>query len=339
VAETFQFRVNRRHPITVTDLDSLIDALEEIGPGTWRELLEPELRKRFADDAHGHLARWRNIVRQLPAAESESIVRHPDRVVVSGNHLTTENADRIKALLQELIPWRKGPFRIHDFDIDAEWRSDLKWNRIKDHISPLAGRTVLDVGCGNGYYAFQMSAAGAAPVVGIDPGLLHVCQFLAIRKMAGIPSVHVLPLRLQDLPAQSGLFDTTFSMGVLYHQRDPHEHLAQLRDTLRPGGELVLETLILPGEENAVLKPADRYARMRNVWHLPSVSALQEWLQNCGFCDIRIADISTTTSSEQRTTEWMPFESLAEALDPDDASQTIEGLPAPTRAILVCRSG
>jgi tRNA (mo5U34)-methyltransferase len=48
--------------------------------------------------------------------------------------------------------------------------------------------------------------------------------------------------------------------------------------------------------------------------------------------------VTDTTVHEQRSTEWMPFESLAEALDPDDPSRTIEGLPAPMRAIVICKS-
>lgn len=244
--------------------------------------------------------------------------------------------DDLQDLLMGLTPWRKGPFRIQGIDIDTEWRSDLKWDRIRNSMTPLDGRTILDVGCGNGYYAYRMRAAGAGIVIGIDPTLLYVCQFAALRKISGIGSAYVLPLRLQDLPHSSAAFDTVFSMGVLYHQRDPHEHLAQLTRTLRDGGELVLETLILPGDQHDTLQPEKRYARMRNVWHLPTISALIEWLELAGLQRIRVVDITRTSSDEQRSTCWMPFESLAESLRPGDPETTIEGLPAPTRAVIIC---
>jgi tRNA (mo5U34)-methyltransferase len=77
---------------------------------------------------------------------------------------------------------------------------------------------------------------------------------------------------------------------------------------------------------------------MRNVWHLPTVTALQDWLQKAGFLEIRLVDVTVTTTDEQRSTEWMPFESLAEALDPGDPGRTIEGWPAPRRALLVSRA-
>ena len=190
------------------------------------------------------------------------------------------------------MPWRKGPFRIHGIDLDTEWRSHLKWNRLREQVAPLADRKVLDVGCGNGYYALRMLAESAAMVIGIDPTLLFVCQFLALKKLSGVMHAHVLPLRLEELPAASRTFDTAFSMGVLYHRRDPAAHLRALRDTLRDGGELVLETLVLPGEERRILVPEGRYARMRNVWHLPSVAVLHDWLQEAGFGDVRLVDVT-----------------------------------------------
>src|SRR5690606_12968810 len=113
--------------------------------------------------------------------------------------------------------------------------------------------------------------------------------------------VRMLPLRLHELPPVAA-FDTVFSMGVLYHQRAPLEHLAQLRGSLRPDGELVLETLILPGAGPEAQTP-ERYARMRNVWHLPTETLLHEWLAEAGFAGAKTIDISATTTLEQRRTE------------------------------------
>ena len=320
------------------NLESLCRDLDEIGLTSWPALLTPILDARMADDAHGDIARWKSIVHQLPEEHAGSSWSDADTVVIGSDDQAPEFRENIRTQLQGLMPWRKGPFRVHGIELDAEWRSDMKWRRIRNAIEPLDGRSVLDIGSGNGYYAFQMKHAGAVRVIGIDPTLLFVCQFLALRKMSNAKNIHVLPLRLDELPPESKSFDTTFSMGVLYHQRDPSAHLAQLRDTLRTGGELVMETLILPGDESTVLKPENRYARMRNVWHLPTIPALTEWLERAGFSNIRLADTSSTTTDEQRSTAWMTFESLAESLDPNDLSLTIEGLPAPTRAILTCNA-
>ena len=84
---------------------------------------------------------------------------------------------------------------------------------------------------------------------------------------------HLLPLGIQELPDLRA-FDTVFSMGVLYHRKSPIEHIEQLRNQLKDDGELVLETLVVDGDENQVLMPSDRYGKMRNVWFLPSSAAL-----------------------------------------------------------------
>jgi tRNA (mo5U34)-methyltransferase len=322
----------------VLNIDAVFGDLDEIGLTSWREPLEPLLEQRTSPGAHGDMPRWKDILRQLPATKSAAIAADQDVVIIGTGDTADEDVARIRLLLQGLAPWRKGPFRIHGIDLDAEWRSDMKWQRIRNSVASLKDRNILDVGCGNGYYAYRMKNAGAARVIGIDPTLLFVCQFMALKKMAGITSVHVLPLRLHELPADSKSFDTTFSMGVLYHQRDPAAHLTQLRETLRPGGELVVETLVIPGDEPTVVIPENRYARMRNVWHLPTIPALKAWLAEAGLENIRTVDVSKTTVDEQRSTPWMAFESLAESLNPHDSSLTIEGLPAPTRAVLTCNA-
>jgi tRNA (mo5U34)-methyltransferase len=123
-------------------------------------------------------------------------------------------------------------------------------------------------------------------------------------------------------------------MGVLYHRRSPIEFLQQLKDQLVSGGELVLETLVVDGDEQTVMIAGERYAQMRNVWFLPSTAALTVWMQRLGFTNIKIVDKAQTTIEEQRSTDWMTSQSLVDFLDPNDPNKTIEGYPAPLRAVI-----
>ncbi len=300
------------------DSDALAARLNALGLSHWPGVLDPLLRERMNSKAHGDFQGWHETVSSLSKADA--------------------GAEELKQRLLSLAPWRKGPFRVGDVEIDAEWRSDRKWGRLADKILPLDGRRVLDVGCGNGYYAIQMRKAGAEIVIGVDPTLLYVMQFLAVNAFERDLNTFVLPLRLEELPDARNVFDTTFSMGVLYHQRSPVDHLRKLRTTLRPGGQLVLETIYVPGEESCACTPRERYARMRNVWLLPTIAELNTWLTRCGYRNIEILDRSVTSVEEQRTTEWMPFESLADALDPDDSTKTVEGWPAPHRVVVTALS-
>ena len=305
--------------MTLLNDTALSKCLDELGLAGWRDELLRTLESRLHDGAHGDFGKWRAAIEAL--------------------HETTDaDVERRRELLLSLAPWRKGPFDLAGIHINSEWQSNLQWDRLSDAVAPLAGRNILDVGSGNGYYALRMREAGANYVLGVDPTLLYVMQFLAVQHFVDDPRAFVLPLRSDELPPRLQAFDTTFSMGVLYHQRAPIEHLRQLRDTLRPGGELVLETLFVPGEESYACTPTDRYARMRNVWLLPTIAELTTWLARCGYRDIRIVDKTETTTTEQRSTEWMPFESLAEALDPDRPGWTIEGWPAPRRVIVLAKT-
>ena len=160
-------------------------------------------------------------------------------------------------------------------------------------------------------------------------------QWLAMQKLGPGLKNFVLPLGIEDLPENIAGFDRVFSMGVLYHRRDPVEHLEQLKQLTRPGGQIVIETLVLEGRDKVILKPEGRYARMRNVHAIPTLALLRDWLEQAGLTDIQLLDVSKTTTNEQRSTEWMTFESLRECLDAKNPSLTIEGHPAPVRAALL----
>jgi len=292
------------------------------------------IEQRFSPQHHGVFEKWQTALKALPAIKADSVALNADAISAASN-ADNNTRQQIEAGLKQLHPWRKGPFNMHGVHIDTEWRSDWKWDRLKDHIAPLTGRTVLDIGCGSGYHCWRMAGAGARLVIGIEPMLLYVMQYFAIRHFVGENNTYVLPMGIEDLPPRLQAFDTVFSMGVLYHRRSPLDHLIELRDALRPGGELVLETIVTDGDAGYSLMPQGRYAKMRNVWFLPSVATLEQWLKRCGFKNIRTVDVNRTSRREQRSTEWMTFDSLESFLSPDDPTLTIEGHPAPTRAITI----
>lgn len=284
---------------------------------------------------HGDLPAWREAVSSLP----DVAVLDVDAAAAAPTaSLSEHSADAIEDALRALLPWRKGPWRLGDVTIDTEWRSDLKFARLEPHLADVQGQRVLDVGGGNGYFAIRLAALGAQSVLNVDPTLLFYFQFLAVQRYLGVANAGMLPIPFEALaPAEP--FGTVLSMGVLYHRRAPSQHLEDLQAQLRPGGRLVLETLVIDDASSRVLIPADRYARMRNVWYLPSLPLLEDWLARAGFDDIRVVDVTPTTVDEQRSTDWMRFESLADALDPSDPGRTVEGHPGPLRAMVLATRG
>jgi tRNA (mo5U34)-methyltransferase len=316
------------------------DSLEETPLAGWLERLPLQVETVWSHQSHGDMPVWQDALDRLPRPAVSS-VSLSDPTVRAGYAEDCDEQTRevIRQQLMRLHPWRKGPYEICGLKIDTEWRSDWKWARLQGAIEPLRGRLVLDVGCGNGYYAWRMVGEGARMVIGIDPTQLFLFQYAAIRHFLGQEApVHLLPLGIEDLPPNLQVFDTVFSMGVFYHRRSPFSHLTELKGCLRRGGELVLETLVIEGGEGQVLVPESRYAKMRNVWFIPSPQTLMSWLGRVGFRDVRLIDVSTTTTKEQRATPWMRFESLVDYLDVADRRLTVEGYPAPCRAILTAKA-
>jgi tRNA (mo5U34)-methyltransferase len=305
----------------------------------WAQLLPEQIARGLSTQRYGDLPRWLQVLQDLPELRADHLQLDSTQVGVSSNSLPPPaDIEKLREGLQGLHPWRKGPFELFGVQIDTEWRSDWKWDRLADSIDKLEGRRVLDVGCGSGYHCWRMLGAGAAEVIGIDPTPLFVVQYWALQKYLQRNEVWVLPVGIEQLPEKLQAFDTVFSMGILYHRRSPMDHLQELRDCLRPGGQLVLETLVIAGGPGDTLVPESRYARMGNVWFLPSTDTLLGWLSKLGFRDTNLVDVTVTSTSEQRSTDWMRFHSLADFLDPADNSKTIEGYPAPRRAIVTAHA-
>jgi tRNA (mo5U34)-methyltransferase len=244
-----------------------------------------------------------------------------------------------KELAKQLIPWKKGPFELQGFQIDAEWRSDFKWSRIKSSLGPLEGKKVLDIGCNNGYFLFQMAKLNPQIVLGIDPTYHFYAQFKFLQDFYKAPNVNFELLGVEHLNHFNEFFDVILSMGIIYHHRNPIEQLQNIKGALKKGGKLILETIGIPGKSPMALFPRDRYAKMKNIWFIPTLSCLVNWAHKTKFCDIEVISDTPLTSDEQRNTVWCPrpHQTLIDFLDPKDPSKTIEGFEAPRRFALSMR--
>lgn len=303
----------------------------------WAQCLPEQIAAGLSPRRWGDLPVWQNVLRQLPRVSPTSTNFATGVRIGDADDCDEQIRDELRTLLMGLHPWRKGPFELFGLTIDTEWRSDWKWDRLVPHLPDLKGLHILDVGCGNGYHCLRLYGAGATRVMGIDPSPRFVHQFHALKQYCPNLPVDVLPLGIEQVPPALHCFDVVLSMGVIYHRRDPEAHIRELMGCLKPGGLLVLETLIVGDDLAPALVPDRRYAKMRNVWCIPTISTVLSWLDACGLCSARLVDDSVTTVEEQRRTDWMQFESLADFLDPQNPTRTVEGYPAPRRGMFLAR--
>ncbi|MBI2518914.1 MAG: tRNA 5-methoxyuridine(34)/uridine 5-oxyacetic acid(34) synthase CmoB [Bdellovibrio sp.] len=256
-----------------------------------------------------------------------------DGVVNIGSSGDFCDSDQKKCLemARTLSPWRKGPFTLFGQRIDAEWRSDMKWERLRPFLPGLKDAVILDIGCNNGHYLFQMAEHHPRLALGIDPVDQYYAQYQFLQYFKSNPRTQMELLGVDELRFFQQVFDVVFSMGVIYHHPHPLLQLEYIRQSLRPHGKLILETMTIPGMADYCLFPKDRYAQMRNVWFVPTKETVFNWLDRSGFKDIQLIFDAKLTCEEQRVTEWSTFRSLSDYLHPDLPDLTVEGYPAPWR--------
>src|SRR6218665_2968574 len=118
----------------------------------WLTRLPGQLAQWEKEALHGDFKQWQKVLQHLPTTSTTHIELKDQVNFGLPEELSEGGRQRLEVLLKQLMPWRKGPFTLHGLQIDTEWRSDWKWDRVLPHISPLKHRTVLDVGCGSGYH-------------------------------------------------------------------------------------------------------------------------------------------------------------------------------------------
>jgi len=258
-----------------------------------------------------------------------------DRIVIGAPDEISPNDKKIvKNALKEFMPWRKGPFSVFGIDIDAEWQSDRKWNRIKSYLPDFKDKVIADIGCNNGYYMFKMAELNPELVIGFDPTVHYYYTFKSLNKIAGCDNLQFELLGVEHLHLFPDTFDVIFLMGILYHHQSPIELLKKVMIALKKGGALILETQGIPGKESVALFPEKRYAKVPGTYFVPTVNCLENFVKRAGFKEILTFDFHKMNNIEQRKTDWMTFQSYDDFIDNKDNNKTIEGYPAPIRIYL-----
>jgi tRNA (mo5U34)-methyltransferase len=262
---------------------------------------------------------------------------HIDDDIVSIALPSTIDEERVQSVLETLKPWRKGPFRFGDLLLDAEWRSDWKWDRVERVMPGLKGKRVCDVGANNGYYLFRMLEHEPEFAVGVDPTGLYIAQFELLHALAGGPPIALEPVGVEELDVMVDTFDVIFLMGILYHQSDPLNALRICSRSLRKGGRIVLETITVPGDKPIAWFAESKYAGARGFYFLPTEACLEQWVIRSNLKVETKTEPIATTPEEQRSTGFRDGDSLAAGLDDDDPSLTVEGYPAPQRVVWILK--
>jgi len=280
---------------------------------------------------------WKNIiplqeaVNTLPQLTS-SAISLGDVVSVDFDQITDDDEQKIYDAAKRLKPWRKGPFRISGILIDSEWQSQIKYNLLEPHFN-LKDKIVGDIGCNNAYYLFRMQSQEPRKLVGFDPSAITYSQFQFINHFVKSDIVYEL-LGVEHVEFYEHKFDILFCLGVLYHRSDPVAMLKSLYKGLNRGGELILDTFMIDGDDEICLTPRERYSKIPNIYFIPTVNALKNWCFRAGFTSVEVLEIKKTDHQEQRKTEWIDTQSLKDFLDPNDESKTVEGYPAPKRVYI-----
>ena len=300
------------------------------------ERVEKTLIPRHQDLLHRRYDLFRNACESTQGIRATHVSFDTKTVEIGRKEeLNLAQQEAISKALQTFIPWKKGPFSVFGTEIDAEWRSDLKWDRLKPFIPSLENRIVADIGCHNGYYMFRMLEQNPWMVLGFEPyGKLYY-TFKMLNSFLPPNPLQFSLLGVEHMGFFKELFDVVFCLGILYHHSDPVKILKKINRSMRPEGTLVIDCQGIPGEDEICLFPQARYAHSRGLWFLPTESCLKNWLIRSQFDEIHCFYRSPLTSEEQRSTSWAPIKSLSDFLDPQNPHKTIEGYPAPYRFYMV----
>ncbi len=299
--------------------------------------IHKQKRKWINQDKKGFL-RYRRPLEVLEKFPATTVDCSLDAVKIGDkDEVSKSDLQIVESNLRSFSPWRKGPFSVFGIDVNSEWQSQRKWQRLLPKLPDLTDKVVADIGCSNGYYMFRMVPQNPRLVIGLEPSVQHYYCFKGLNSMAGQTNLEIDLLGVEHLPLFQECFDVLFLMGIIYHRSSPVDTLRDVFSSLKSGGTLILESQAIPGTSETALFPEKTYAKVPGTYFVPTGNCVKNWLLRAGFSDVELFCQHPMSSVEQRRTDWMEFESYSDFLDPLEPAKTVEGYPAPDRVFLTGR--
>ncbi|MGU3544070.1 class I SAM-dependent methyltransferase [Methylobacterium sp. A52T] len=146
---------------------------------------------------------------------------------------------------------------------------------IRESLAPLAGKRVVDIGCGPGTLARRLVDAGAR-VTGIDPGTAALA-----RARDAVPEARFEAATGEALPFPDASFDGAVMLNSLHHVPDPAAALAEAARVLVPGGLLVVVEPLAEGSFFDALRPIEDETAVRAAAQEAIAAALARGAYAC----------------------------------------------------------
>jgi 2-polyprenyl-3-methyl-5-hydroxy-6-metoxy-1,4-benzoquinol methylase len=161
------------------------------------------------------------------------------------------------------------------------------WDEWKWWPARPKGLRVADVGCLTGGMSLVMAHRGAEEVVAIDEIPEHIAQCDYLRQLFGVADLRTLTASLYQLPqkVEPASFDIIVLSGVLYHLSDMLVGLLVVRQLLKVGGLLLIESTAVDDDKHSYAN-FGRFAL--GIWWQPSSLCIRDMCEFMGLSEVEV---------------------------------------------------
>lgn len=205
------------------------------------------------------------------------------------------NKEEIKSEIKRLSesqPWNHQFYLPHglktrEFDIDSPGYNTNKWLRLSPIFKKILSencKSVLDVGCSDGYYSIQVATENTqTSVLGIDLDSLRIERSNFVKSLLEVKNCNFSTLDLYELISKNIKYDIVMGLGLLHRVPDLDKCIDDLCSL--SNRYVIFEFKTYRSEEPAYIDQtgATKSNTLNGLYKIPSIKYVEERLQKKGF--------------------------------------------------------